>query len=163
MSSPPPLPPPVIPQKRPSIAGSQTSTASKRRHTTHPLRQTSFPAADATPFTPSDAGSVVSAAAESVVGVGGIGRKRGRPKKNAPGQNRTVGDGTGTITELVGGSRKSLGARGGRAGEQGDGAGSLVDGGEDDDEGDEYAGLEPDQIEAMNSEEVFKKQAEDQA
>lgn len=65
--------------------------------------------------------------------------------------------------ESVKGSRRSPGTRGGRAGEQGDGGGSMIDGGEEDDDGDEYAGLDLDQIEAMNSEEVFKKQAEDQS
>ncbi|KAL9622498.1 MAG: hypothetical protein Q9160_003174 [Pyrenula sp. 1 TL-2023] len=167
MSSPPPPPPPIIPQKRPSIAGSQTSTSSKRRLTTHPLRQTSFPAADATPFTPSDAGSVVSAAAESTAGPV-VGKKRGRPRKSAQGQAKAGGDGAGAPAESVAGSKKGAGARsGGRGGaeEQGEGggAGSVVEGGDDDDEGDEFAGMDPDQIEAMNLEEVFNKRNEDES
>ena len=166
MSSP---PPPGLslnpPKKRPSISShiSGASQPSKKQQRTHPLRQTSFPAPDASQFvtTPlsayprSETGSVASGysrlTGSAVDGVPGSGKRgRGRPKKvgSVTGASAvTAGQGGLDDTQSLTGARQGSGLNGVRAG-------TAAPGNEDDDdeEGDDFGDVEGDWAEFEENE-----------
>ena len=137
-------------KKRPSLgppSGISPASYSIKRPKIHPLRQTSFPAADATIFsaTPSarsETGSITNSLVSGVSSKAGAREKRGRgrPRKGTKDTSQTTQNGVAGSQASVTGADESGSLVSGR--EPGRGARSIVSGrsggaeGDDDDEGD---------------------------